>query len=76
MSPTARESEQHRKVQVRLRIVRHNEEVSRHVCRTCRVFGVSRSQFYVWLRRYRQLGEADPPGWPSFRGTWGSTASW
>ena len=27
-----------------------------NVSRTCRFFGVSRGQFYTWLRRYRQHG--------------------
>lgn len=27
-----------------------------YVSRTCRFFGISRGQFYIWLRRYRQHG--------------------
>jgi len=37
-------------------MIQHYEQVSRNVCQTCRFFGISRSQFYVWLRRYREAG--------------------
>jgi transposase InsO family protein len=30
--------------------------VTRNVSQTCRFFGISRGQFYFWLRRYRQVG--------------------
>lgn len=34
-------------------MIQHYKQVSKNVCQTCRLFGTSRSQFYVWLRRYR-----------------------
>jgi len=37
-------------------MIQYYEQVSRNVCQTCRFFGISRSQFYVWLRRYREAG--------------------
>jgi transposase InsO family protein len=40
----------------RLAILRHAEEVSGSVAKTCRYYGVSRSCFYKWLERYRELG--------------------
>jgi len=40
----------------RLAIIRHAEEVSGSVARTCRYYGISRPTFYKWLRRYEELG--------------------
>jgi transposase InsO family protein len=53
-----REREQDRKSGVRLRRIQHYEQVTRNVSRTCRFFGISRGQFYVWLRRYQLHGLA------------------
>ena len=40
----------------RLAIIRHKEEVSHSVARTCRYYGISRSAYYKWFRRYEELG--------------------
>jgi transposase InsO family protein len=40
----------------RLAIIRHAEEVSGSVAKTCRYYGISRACFYVWLERYREFG--------------------
>jgi transposase InsO family protein len=45
-----------RRVQVRRRYIEHFEQVTRNVSKTCRFFGISRSQFYYWHERYRQAG--------------------
>ena len=40
----------------RLAIIRHAEEVSGNVALTCRYYGISRTLFYTWRRRYEELG--------------------
>ncbi len=40
----------------RLAIIRHAEEVSGSVARTCRYYGISRNCFYKWLGRYQEFG--------------------
>jgi transposase InsO family protein len=40
----------------RLAIIRHAHEVTGNVALTCRYFGISRTLYYVWLRRYEELG--------------------
>lgn len=52
------EREHQRKARHRLAILRHAEEVSGNVAATCRYFGISRQCFYIWKRRYDELGEA------------------
>jgi transposase-like protein len=42
----------------RLGFLRHFEEVTHNVSKTCRYFGISRNAFYKWQRRYVELGEA------------------
>jgi transposase InsO family protein len=54
----SREVEQDRKAKLRLRRIQHFERVTRNVSRTCRFFGISRGQFYIWLQRYRTHGTA------------------
>jgi len=49
------EREQARTAARRLAIIRHAEEVSGSVARTCRYYGISRPTFYKWLRRYEEL---------------------
>jgi len=51
------EGEQQRHVRHRLAMIRHAEEVSGNVVRTCRYHGISRQAFYKWRRRYEELGE-------------------
>ena len=50
------EREQARNVAKRLAMIRHFEEVSGNVAKTCRYYGISRPTFYKWLRRYQELG--------------------
>jgi len=40
----------------RLVIIRHAHEVTGNVALTCRYFGISRTLYYTWLRRYEELG--------------------
>ena len=40
----------------RLRVLQHYEQVSRSISRTCRFFGISRTLFYEWRRRYQRDG--------------------
>jgi transposase InsO family protein len=40
----------------RLAIIRHAQEVTGIVALTCRYYGISRHTFYIWLRRYEELG--------------------
>jgi transposase InsO family protein len=40
----------------RLAIIRHATEVTGNVALTCRYYGITRQCYYVWLRRYEELG--------------------
>ena len=40
----------------RLGIIQHAEEVTKNVAKTCRYFGISRTMFYLWYRRYLEQG--------------------
>ena len=42
----------------RLAVIRHAQEVSHNVQKTCRYYGISRSCYYRWLARYNAEGEA------------------
>jgi transposase-like protein len=42
----------------RLAIIRHAQEISGNVALTCRYYGITRQCYYVWLRRYEELGVA------------------
>jgi transposase InsO family protein len=42
----------------RLAIIHHAQEVTGNVARTCRYYGISRQCYYIWLRRYEELGPA------------------
>ena len=46
-----------RQVRRRLAILLHAEEVTGNVAMTCRYYGITRQSFYVWKRRYDELGE-------------------
>ncbi len=48
--------EQERKIQHRLSVLRHADEVSGNVAANCRYYGISRPTFYRWLRQYEELG--------------------
>jgi transposase len=40
----------------RLAIIRHAEEVTGNVARTCRYYGIGRQVFYTWKRRFDEEG--------------------
>lgn len=42
----------------RLRIIRHAQEVTPNMARTCRYYGISRQAYYNWYRRYLEFGES------------------
>ncbi len=46
----------YRSAQTRLAWFRHVEEVTRNVAKTCRYYGISRTCYYRWYRRYQELG--------------------
>ena len=49
-------AEQDRQVKRRLAILNHAEEVTGNVAMTCRYYGITRQSFYVWKRRFEELG--------------------
>jgi transposase-like protein len=53
-------AEQMRLVAWRLRILQYAASEHRHVAQTCRYFGISRTAFYRWKKRYDKHGEAWP----------------
>jgi transposase len=40
----------------RLSIIRHAQELTGNVSKTCRYYGISRQVYYKWLRRYEEGG--------------------
>ena len=56
MKGGARRPEQDQQARARLRMIQHCELNSRNVCQTCRLFGISQTHFYMWLRRLRDAG--------------------
>jgi transposase-like protein len=51
------ENELQRGARRRLAVIRHAQEVSHNVQKTCRYYGISRSCYYRWLERYNAEGE-------------------
>ena len=51
---TQRELE--RRARHKLAVIEHVEEVSGSVAATCRYYGISRTCYYRWLKRYEQEG--------------------
>jgi transposase-like protein len=51
-------AEQARVTAWRLKILRYSQGEPRQVARTCRHFGISRTAFYRWKRRFDAHGEA------------------
>lgn len=51
-----RERDNERRAQCRLTILEHAHEVTGSVAATCRFFGISRTAFYRWTRRYEDEG--------------------
>lgn len=56
--PPSLEQQQDRQARWRLAILRHAEEISGNVAQTCRYYGISRTRFYIWQRRYQEEGLA------------------
>ncbi|MET7534341.1 helix-turn-helix domain-containing protein [Streptomyces goshikiensis] len=54
--PPSLQQQQDRQAQHRLAVLRHAEEVTGNVALTCRYYGISRTCFYKWLRRYQDEG--------------------
>lgn len=52
------EQELQRQAKHRLAILRHRDEISGNVAATCRYYGISRTRFYRWQRRYAEQGLA------------------
>ena len=50
------EQEQRRGAKHRLAVIRHCEEVTHNVSKTCRYYGISRQCYYRWLERYCDEG--------------------
>lgn len=50
------EQEQARKVKAQFRMLQHAQKISHNVNQTCRFFGISRAQYYIWLRRFEKNG--------------------
>jgi transposase InsO family protein len=50
------ERELDRRANHRLAVIRHAQEVSRNVSKTCRYYGITRQAYYKWLRRYEEGG--------------------
>jgi len=46
-----------REIRRKLKVLRHAEQ-SGNTAKTCWYFGISRSTFYRWQRRYKKFGEA------------------
>ncbi len=47
---------QEHRARARLHMIQHYEQVTHNVSQTCRFFGISRTQFSMWPRRYREGG--------------------
>lgn len=50
------ERERDRHAAHRLAIIRHAQELTGNVSKTCRYYGISRQVYYKWLRRYEEGG--------------------
>ena len=50
------ERERDRNAARRLAIIRHAQEVTGNVAKTCRCYGITRQAYYKWLRRYEEHG--------------------
>ena len=62
MGQAEREKKQFRRAKIRLRRIRHNEQMTKNISQTCRFFAISRGQFYFWLRRSRVQPRPTAPG--------------
>ncbi len=50
------ERELDRRAVHRLAIIRHAQEMTGNVAKTCRYYGISRQAYYKWLRRHAEGG--------------------
>lgn len=55
-STASAERELERRAKHKLAVLRHAEEVSGSVAATCRYYGITRTCFYKWRKRYEQEG--------------------
>ncbi|MFJ5829524.1 helix-turn-helix domain-containing protein [Streptomyces sp. NPDC093089] len=55
-TPPSLEQQRDRQAQHRLAVLRDAEEVTGNVALNCRYYGISRTCFYKWLRRYQDEG--------------------
>lgn len=49
MQATATKWAQEHRARARLRMIQQFEQVAHNVSQTCRFFGISRTQLYIWL---------------------------
>src|SRR5262249_29689640 len=52
MNRVISDRERAQRAAARLRVLQHFDHVTHNISRTCRFFGVSRTLFYEWRRRY------------------------
>ncbi len=46
-----------REIRTRLRWFVTTKNKTKNISKTCRFFGISRPSYYLWLRRYQELGK-------------------
>ena len=56
MNRVISDRERAQRANARLRVLQHFDQVTHNISRTCRFFGVSRTLFYEWRRRYLRGG--------------------
>lgn len=56
MNRVISDRERVQRASARLRVLQHFDQVTHNISRTCRFFGVSRTLFYEWRRRYLRGG--------------------
>jgi transposase-like protein len=60
--PPSLQQQQDRQANRRLAILRHAEEITGNVSQTCRYYGITRTRFCVWQRRYQEEGSTPLSG--------------
>lgn len=56
MSMTQKQKDRLSKAYHRLRILKHAEEITHNVAKTCRYYGIARNKFYKWKKRFEENG--------------------
>ncbi|MEV3927310.1 helix-turn-helix domain-containing protein [Actinomadura coerulea] len=54
--PPSPQQQLDRQAQRSVAVLRHAEEITGNVSKTCRYYGISRNCFYKWQRRYQEEG--------------------